>query len=266
MHTVDRLESRQFLSAVLSEGTLTITGTNVSESIWVKTAANNRIRAAIDSTSLGLFKADQVLRIVIDGGGGNDFIRDRVDTLPATLLGGNGDDTILGSGTGDFIHGGAGDDDLEGSNGRDTIVGGSGDDCLVGGSGADLINGSTGNDYARIYDRDSVYAVESLEREPVYVDVPVLSAMLTKATVEQDGSRTSAIIDFTFSTVGWRVQIDGIRRVGTRIHIAVKLEMPTFNLPAVTETRVVVPLGNLPRDNYSVTVTGTDRIPLSNRA
>ncbi len=67
----------------------------------------------------------------------------------------SGDDTIVGTGNGDFIHalagndivsGGAGNDQLFGDEGDDTLNGDAGDDVLDGGVGNDQLNGGVGND------------------------------------------------------------------------------------------------------------------------
>ena len=69
------------------------------------------------------------------------------------LSGGAGDDTIDGRGGDDIIKGDAGDDTLDGGDGGDTIYGGAGDDTLTGGDsarsggdGADTIYGGAGDD------------------------------------------------------------------------------------------------------------------------
>lgn len=72
---------------------------------------------------------------VIDGGGGNDNID-----------GGAGDDTLLGGTGNDTIDGGDDDDSIEGGDGSDDLIGGDGDDTLSGGSGSDDFDGGDGTD------------------------------------------------------------------------------------------------------------------------
>lgn len=73
------------------------------------------------------------------------------------ILGGSGDDTVIGLGIGAFFNaalndgndiftGKAGFDHVDGGNGRDTLTGGAGDDVLVGGTGNDTLSGGIGND------------------------------------------------------------------------------------------------------------------------
>ena len=60
-----------------------------------------------------------------------------LDSIPVSLTGGAGDDTIVGS---------PGDDVLEGGAGDDLIYGGAGDDLIEGGSGRDEIYAEDGDD------------------------------------------------------------------------------------------------------------------------
>ncbi|MGI9434687.1 MAG: putative Ig domain-containing protein, partial [Geminicoccaceae bacterium] len=63
-----------------------------------------------------------------------------------TLVGGAGDDVILGLGGADRIDGGAGDDSLSGGRGKDTLIGADGDDVIDGGSSHDTLFGGAGDD------------------------------------------------------------------------------------------------------------------------
>ena len=61
------------------------------------------------------------------------------------LLGGSGNDVLIGSPHIDQLNGSAGDDTLLGANSRDTLRGGSGRDVLNGGGGNDLVVGQGGS-------------------------------------------------------------------------------------------------------------------------
>jgi len=64
-----------------------------------------------------------------------------------TVLGGLGDDTVIGTDTtAELLDGGAGNDRLFGGGGNDSLSGGSGNDLLDGGTGNDLLDGGLGND------------------------------------------------------------------------------------------------------------------------
>ncbi|HVO54722.1 MAG TPA: calcium-binding protein [Solirubrobacterales bacterium] len=64
---------------------------------------------------------------------------------PATIVRGDGDDVIRGSGGSDVIYGGGGDDRIFGRGGNDTICGGPGKDRIDGGRGNDRVNGGPGD-------------------------------------------------------------------------------------------------------------------------
>lgn len=72
------------------------------------------------------------------GGGGND-----------TLIGGPGINRIYGDGGNDSLQGGPLDDELYGGEGSDTLKGGTGDDRLWGGEGSDNLDGQAGIDTIR---------------------------------------------------------------------------------------------------------------------
>jgi Ca2+-binding RTX toxin-like protein len=78
------------------------------------------------------------------GGSGDDILvgTDRRDHLE----GGAGDDLIRGLGGDDWLDGGSGDDAVHGDAGDDTLLGGTGDDLLDGGADDDLLLGGDGDD------------------------------------------------------------------------------------------------------------------------
>ena len=63
-----------------------------------------------------------------------------------TLLGGSGNDTVIGFGGDDFFDGGIDNDSIQGLGGDDTIFGGGGNDSVDGGEGADSLFGNGGQD------------------------------------------------------------------------------------------------------------------------
>jgi Ca2+-binding RTX toxin-like protein len=88
-----------------------------------------------------------VSKIVGDGGAGNDTIRIKSGvSIPVSLTGGAGNDSIFGGDGGATIDGGAGTDQLSGGNGSDSLIGGDDDDILLGNGGNDTINGGLGSD------------------------------------------------------------------------------------------------------------------------
>lgn len=101
---------------------------------------------------------------IVDGTGGDDFIRfgyvdvqgDRLDGNDAILPGQTGNDDIVQAGDGndtvqadfgaDLVYAGAGADSVSGGSDSDTIYGGTGDDTLEGDSASDSIEGGDGQD------------------------------------------------------------------------------------------------------------------------
>ncbi|EDX85252.1 type I secretion target GGXGXDXXX repeat protein domain protein [Synechococcus sp. PCC 7335] len=63
-----------------------------------------------------------------------------------TIIGTNGDDTLIGSKNKDLLFGLAGNDFLDGRNNSDSLDGGKGNDILNGGRGSDALFGGNGND------------------------------------------------------------------------------------------------------------------------
>jgi Ca2+-binding RTX toxin-like protein len=82
--------------------------------------------------------------VTIVGGGGDDIL---IGAKNATRLeGGDGDDVLVGQQRGDLLLGQAGNDVLNGGGGNDVLFGGDGNDNLRGHSGRDVILGESGND------------------------------------------------------------------------------------------------------------------------
>ncbi|HYN36970.1 MAG TPA: hypothetical protein VEV82_08335 [Actinomycetota bacterium] len=102
---------------------------------------------------------DQVLRlgVVTEGGDDSAFLDGRsgtgaLDYGPTdqqALLGGGGDDVLVGGPTSDNFSGAGGQDTLLGVRGKDSIEGGQGADRLRGGRGNDHLDGSAGRDRCR---------------------------------------------------------------------------------------------------------------------
>lgn len=91
--------------------------------------------------------APEIAGFEVNAGGGDDQVWvARNITVPVTLRGGPGNDSLLGGAGSDKLLGGPGDDRLIGARGDDLIYGGEGDDTLVGGPGNDLLRGGPGTD------------------------------------------------------------------------------------------------------------------------
>ncbi|CAA9489445.1 MAG: Alkaline phosphatase, partial [uncultured Solirubrobacteraceae bacterium] len=71
------------------------------------------------------------------------------ESVPSTMtgvVGGFGDDLLVGSGKGDYLAGGNGNDRAQGMGGSDNVNGSNGDDLLEGGDGNDVFPGEVGAD------------------------------------------------------------------------------------------------------------------------
>lgn len=91
--------------------------------------------------------APSIAGFEVNAGGGEDRIHVAASvTVPLTMRGGAGDDTLIGGSASDKLIGGRGNDRLVGGRGDDQLYGGPGDDVLVGGPGNDLLSGGGGRD------------------------------------------------------------------------------------------------------------------------
>lgn len=81
------------------------------------------------------------------------------DALAGAVLGGDGDDSLHGSGRGETLVGFGGGDEAWGLGGDDALSGGAGNDELYGGPGNDALLGGAGDDFveARDGERDYVW-------------------------------------------------------------------------------------------------------------
>jgi Ca2+-binding RTX toxin-like protein len=97
---------------------------------------------------LGILNAQGEIASSVKG----DAVQDKNDLLIAvedkssTLVGGFGNDILIGNDKGDLLDGGVGNDYLVGNGGIDTLTGGEGDDILDGGTGNDMMSGGSDND------------------------------------------------------------------------------------------------------------------------
>jgi RTX calcium-binding nonapeptide repeat (4 copies) len=92
-------------------------------------------------------QAPLVAGFEVNAGSGDDsVIVSNAVTIPVTMRGGAGGDTLVGGGGPDKLLGGEGNDRLVGRGGNDLIFGGPGNDTIYGGSGEDTLRGGPGSD------------------------------------------------------------------------------------------------------------------------
>lgn len=83
----------------------------------------------------------------VNAAGGDDMVEvSRSVSIPVTMRGGAGRDTLIGGSGPDTLIGGSGNDRLVGRGGADLLYGGPGKDVLIGGPGNDVLRGGPGRD------------------------------------------------------------------------------------------------------------------------
>lgn len=116
-------------------------------------------------------------------------------SLIEAVIGGSGNDEILGNAAQNTIEGGAGNDVLSGGAGNDSIFGNAGNDTIYGGTGDDDIRGGTGNDV--IYGNSGSDTMGGDEgNDTYYVD------SLTDFVFEFRGEGTDTVVSTVNHTLG----------------------------------------------------------------
>jgi Ca2+-binding RTX toxin-like protein len=101
-----------------------------------------------DKLTVGDLTGTDVTLVRFFGGEGNDTLDGSGTNTPLFAEGGNGDDGLIGGSGIDTLNGGDGNDEIEGKRGDDIMIGGAGDDVLEwdNGDGSDFMSGGTGID------------------------------------------------------------------------------------------------------------------------
>src|SRR6266545_7687681 len=147
-----------FKSPKLKHGLLTIKGTEAGEKITLRLRAGAPGILQVDVGDDGLpdfeFERADIAEIALDARGGDDLVRiDEgtgifTDSIPTTIDGGEGDDTLAGGSGAETLRGGGGDDRIDGNRGDDVAFLGGGEDTFVWdpGDGSDTVEGQGGVD------------------------------------------------------------------------------------------------------------------------
>ena len=148
----------KFKHPKLRHGLLRIKGTRASDAIALRLKAGDPGTLQVDFGDNGSadfsFARNKVARIAVDARAGNDRVRIDdsngafTDTIPTTIDGGDGNDTIAGGKGNELLLGGDGTDSIDGNAGNDLALLGTGDDTFVWdpGDGSDTIEGQDGID------------------------------------------------------------------------------------------------------------------------
>ncbi|MEM7807225.1 MAG: calcium-binding protein [Planctomycetota bacterium] len=133
--------------ATLDGQTLRVVGTPGNDQITLAITGGNVVATlGLDSSS---FPINAVANVTVEASAGADLIDvDSAFTLPTTLRGGDGDDSLFGGAASDTLDGGLGNDRLGGRGGDDLLEGHEGDDTLLADTGNDRLVGDTGRDTA----------------------------------------------------------------------------------------------------------------------
>jgi large repetitive protein len=108
------------------------------------TVHDNHGLTTTDSVTLTIWGSTGDKGLNLIGGNGNDLL---VGSNGENVLqGGNGNDTLTGGTATDALYGGNGDDKVSGGDGIDYLYGDSGNDVLDGGAAHDILSGGKGND------------------------------------------------------------------------------------------------------------------------
>lgn len=133
-----------FITPVVQVGSdLIAGGSGLSDNILFAKAAGG-ITVKVNGKTFGPFFG--IDRVVAFGGGSSDTISAGTSNLPASFVGGIGNDKLVGGNQNDELDGGDGNDTLQGVGGDDTLTGGIGIDNMDGGLGNDTMTGGDGND------------------------------------------------------------------------------------------------------------------------
>jgi hypothetical protein len=164
---IEQLEGRRFLSASVSLGTLTVSGTASADRIII--TQNKKFVLVREGSHLTRFnqftRISHISHVIVNALGGNDRIK-VTSKLNATIDGGEGNDLIQAGAGSDVLLGGNGNDKLFGGGGNDSIAGGDGRDVLFGGAGDDQLDAADGK-------RDNVAGGRGKDSATVDVGVDV---------------------------------------------------------------------------------------------
>ena len=148
------LENRELLAVTASfstTGLLTVIGDVADNNIEISRAANGNILVNDGEVSIvggtpTVQNTNSLLALGLDGND-NIVLNEAQGALPrAFLLGGAGNDTLIGGAGVDLLLGGSGNDFLRGRGNEDRLLGGSGNDTLLGDRGNDRVFGQSGAD------------------------------------------------------------------------------------------------------------------------
>jgi hypothetical protein len=140
------------------DGTLEVNGGHRANAVALRLKADDRTQVQVDvgddSSADFAFARSDLRAIKVSMGSGNDAVRVDdangafTDSIPTTIAGGAGDDSLIGGAGAETFQGGDGNDTIDGGRGNDTAYLGDGNDVFTWdpGEGSDVIDGQGGRD------------------------------------------------------------------------------------------------------------------------
>jgi Ca2+-binding RTX toxin-like protein len=152
---IENLEARTLFDAVEpawpavmdASGVITVTGTDGNDSVLFgnyRVGSLRVLRVMVNQLSTD-FEDSAVTAIKVDVKGGDDLACIGRRSVPVTLVGGAGNDSLSAGNGNDKVYGGPGNDYLFGRDGNDTLDGGTGGDEMLGGNEVDTVDYSARN-------------------------------------------------------------------------------------------------------------------------
>ena len=118
-----------------------ILGATTADLLTIRGNEGNDVIKSINPTGAGALNVEAIIGITLAGGGGDDFL-----SADAVLIGGIGNDNLVGGAGPDRLFGNEGNDTLFGGGGQDDLFAGDGDDTMLVSPGADNFDGGSGFD------------------------------------------------------------------------------------------------------------------------
>ena len=138
------------------DGTLEVNGGPRADTVALRLGDRTQIQVDVGDDGSGdfAFARSDVRAIKVNMGNGDDAVRVDdtngafTDSIPTTIAGGAGDDSLIGGAGAETFYGGDGNDTVDGGRGNDTAYLGDGNDVFSWdpGEGSDVIDGQGGSD------------------------------------------------------------------------------------------------------------------------
>ena len=138
------------------DGTLEVKGGPRADTVALRLKDRTQIQVDVgdDGSADFAFARNDLRAIKVNMGSGNDAVRVDdtngafTDSIPTTIAGGAGNDSLIGGAGAEIFYGGSGNDTVDGGRGNDTAYLGDGNDVFSWdpGEGSDVIDGQGGSD------------------------------------------------------------------------------------------------------------------------